>query len=509
VAIIGCQSSGKSTLLNALFQTNFPVLDSKRDGRQRTTLGIWATTRKVEQLLNGESLWEQDGSRELVLFDVEGTDSRERQEPTKTFDLCTTLFCLTVADVVLVNLWFRDVGRYQASSAQLFACVFSTTLKWKEIEGLDFMRKKQLKTRLLIVIRDFEEEEASEEQVKLFISHDFRNIWESMEKPKALQDTALEDIFVLSFHFFPNFKYRNSEFLSSVSKLRERILEEDDNCSSFISPSLWKKEIPLQYLEMFLKETWELIKQRQGLNKELNTLSYFDLNTHKKCSFYLEQAWNEYKLMFVNFQEAVEKSYASPIEEFSDRAKYLYSETLTCYDRLAESFRNTYSYQLQRKLLSLKLTNELLEIRKFQLWAYRDQILDAFEIEFAPMIGAVGDFKKKSEKLVKRKLKDFQKCLEKCRVPGISKEEEQNDWRDLERKLREQVEDRSREAALYFPMGLSGNTNFSRRSTPWWKELLIKAVILYVQYLQSKSSKKTQQKRMQHQERILPKGPTF
>lgn len=42
LAIIGCQSSGKSTLWNELFQTNFPVLDAERSGRQRTTLGIWA-----------------------------------------------------------------------------------------------------------------------------------------------------------------------------------------------------------------------------------------------------------------------------------------------------------------------------------------------------------------------------------------------------------------------------------------------------------------------------------
>ncbi|GJD11932.1 Protein SEY1 [Galdieria sulphuraria] len=371
LAIIGCQSSGKSTLFNELFETKFPVLDAKKNGRQRTTLGIWSTTKNVDQLQNKESSSERGCSRQLVLLDVEGTDSRERQEPTKTFDLCTTLFCLTVADVILVNLWFRDVGRHQASNADLYASVFSTTLKWKEIEGLDVMRKKHLKTRLLIVIRDFEEVEASEDQVKWFISQDFRNIWKTVEKPKSLEDTVMEDIFILSFHFLPNVKYRKDEFVSSVSKLRERILHDDDSWSSSITDSLWKKEIPLQILEMFLKESWDLIKQRQGLNNDLNNISYFDLNTHKKCSFYLEQSWNEYKLMLIEFQRTVERNY------------------------------------------SVKLTSELLEVRKFQIWAYRDQILHSFEIEFAPMIGAVGNFKKNAGNLVKRKVKDFQKCLEK------------------------------------------------------------------------------------------------
>ncbi|EME29886.1 GTP-binding protein [Galdieria sulphuraria] len=510
LAIIGCQSSGKSTLFNELFETKFPVLDAKKNGRQRTTLGIWSTTKNVDQLQNKESSSERGCSRQLVLLDVEGTDSRERQEPTKTFDLCTTLFCLTVADVILVNLWFRDVGRHQASNADLYASVFSTTLKWKEIEGLDVMRKKHLKTRLLIVIRDFEEVEASEDQVKWFISQDFRNIWKTVEKPKSLEDTVMEDIFILSFHFLPNVKYRKDEFVSSVSKLRERILHDDDSWSSSITDSLWKKEIPLQILEMFLKESWDLIKQRQGLNNDLNNISYFDLNTHKKCSFYLEQSWNEYKLMLIEFQRTVERNYSKPIEEFSKVANSLYNECLACYDRMAASFRNTSSYQLKRKLLGVKLTSELLEVRKFQIWAYRDQILHSFEIEFAPMIGAVGNFKKNAGNLVKRKVKDFQKCLEKCRVPGMLKEEELNDLQDLERTLRDQVQDRSREGELMFPMGLSsGNTSYSRRSTPWWKELLIKAFILYLQYLQSKANKRTQRKKMQNQERILPKGPTF
>ena len=40
VAVIGCQSSGKSTLLNLLFDTTFEIMDETQ-GRQQTTKGIW------------------------------------------------------------------------------------------------------------------------------------------------------------------------------------------------------------------------------------------------------------------------------------------------------------------------------------------------------------------------------------------------------------------------------------------------------------------------------------
>lgn len=39
ISVIGCQSSGKSTLMNALFNTNFAVLDAKTAGRCQTTKG--------------------------------------------------------------------------------------------------------------------------------------------------------------------------------------------------------------------------------------------------------------------------------------------------------------------------------------------------------------------------------------------------------------------------------------------------------------------------------------
>lgn len=42
IAIIGCQSSGKSTLLNILFDTNFEELNQDSRGMAQTTKGIWS-----------------------------------------------------------------------------------------------------------------------------------------------------------------------------------------------------------------------------------------------------------------------------------------------------------------------------------------------------------------------------------------------------------------------------------------------------------------------------------
>lgn len=56
VSILGCQSSGKSTLLNLLFDTKFIMMNAEC-GRSQTTLGIWLGYHEA----NG-----------ILVFDVEG-----------------------------------------------------------------------------------------------------------------------------------------------------------------------------------------------------------------------------------------------------------------------------------------------------------------------------------------------------------------------------------------------------------------------------------------------------
>ena len=64
VSVIGCQSSGKSTLLNLLFGTSFQVMDDDH-GRTQTTKGIWMSCSE---------------DKKVMIFDIEGTDSKERGE---------------------------------------------------------------------------------------------------------------------------------------------------------------------------------------------------------------------------------------------------------------------------------------------------------------------------------------------------------------------------------------------------------------------------------------------
>ena len=59
-------------------------------GRSQTTQGIWMAT---------------DDTKKILVFDIEGTDSNERGDQRMTFEQTTSLFALSMADVLLINMW--------------------------------------------------------------------------------------------------------------------------------------------------------------------------------------------------------------------------------------------------------------------------------------------------------------------------------------------------------------------------------------------------------------------
>lgn len=117
------QSSGKSTLLNAVFGTDFVEMDSLR-GRSQTTKGVWMSIAS-----DTEREGEGHRGRATVVLDLEGSDGRERGEDDQTFEKQTALFALAASDVLLVNVWCNDIGREQASGKPLLRTILQVNLK--------------------------------------------------------------------------------------------------------------------------------------------------------------------------------------------------------------------------------------------------------------------------------------------------------------------------------------------------------------------------------------------
>ncbi|KAA0054640.1 protein ROOT HAIR DEFECTIVE 3-like [Cucumis melo var. makuwa] len=107
---------GKSTLLNNLFGANFKEMDAFK-GR----------CADIEPC--------------TLVMDLEGTDERERGEDDTTFEKQSALFALVVSDIVLINMWYHDIGREQVAIKPFLKTVMMRLFSPR-------------KTTLMFVIRD-------------------------------------------------------------------------------------------------------------------------------------------------------------------------------------------------------------------------------------------------------------------------------------------------------------------------------------------------------------------
>ena len=93
------------------FGTGFSEMDAL-SGRQQTTRGIWmAQSPKVQ-------------SPNTLILDLEGSDGRERGEDDNSFERQSSLFALATADILLVNMWAKDVGREAGAGKPLLKTIF-------------------------------------------------------------------------------------------------------------------------------------------------------------------------------------------------------------------------------------------------------------------------------------------------------------------------------------------------------------------------------------------------
>lgn len=93
VAVFGSQSTGKSTLLNQLFGTDFNVMSES--ARQQTTKGIWLSRAKEDDVPFDTGM-----GQNILVMDVEGTDGRERGED-QDFERKSALFALATSEVMV------------------------------------------------------------------------------------------------------------------------------------------------------------------------------------------------------------------------------------------------------------------------------------------------------------------------------------------------------------------------------------------------------------------------
>ncbi|KAL3639767.1 Cell wall protein rhd3 [Castilleja foliolosa] len=320
VAIMGPQSSGKSTLLNNLFGTNFREMDAFK-GRSQTTKGIW-----MAHCVGIEPC--------TLVMDLEGTDGRERGEDDTAFEKQSALFALAVSDIVLINMWCHDIGREQAANKPLLKTVMMRLFSPR-------------KTTLMFVIRD--KTRTPLENLEPVLREDIQKIWNSVPKPQVHKETPLSEFFNVEVVALSSYEEKEEQFKEQVANLRQRFFHS-------IAPGGLAGDrrgvVPASGFSFSAQQIWKVIKENKDLDLPAHkvmvaTVRCEEIANEKFSSFIENEEW-------LQLEEVVQ---SQSVPGFGRKLSSILDVCLSEYDAEAtyfeEGVRSTKRQQLEEKLLQL------------------------------------------------------------------------------------------------------------------------------------------------------------
>lgn len=339
VGVFGGQSSGKSTLLNHLFGTDFQMLDEKVR-RGQTTKGAFMA--RADTALAGFEAAARDGSdaavaagarpltagaadrssrlnraaaaaardadsddgeaagavpakSPLIVLDFEGTDGLERGED-QSFERQLSLFGLSIADTLIINMWAVDVGRFNAANLSLLRTIFEVNLQL--FSHVNYVTDE--KPTLLIVLRDFTEEDPAPSLAT--VRKSFDTIWENITRPLQFEGASIDALFHLKYFIMPHFKLQKREFMASTETLR-RWFGDSRSPDYLFSHREMFRGVPLEGLPAYLTSCWEAIRT----SKDLDIPTQREMLAQHRCKEAKEQELRTFRGFTRHYEDRLQR----------------------------------------------------------------------------------------------------------------------------------------------------------------------------------------------------------
>lgn len=400
VAVIGPQASGKSTLANALFETRFPVAPRGAVG-VATTRGIDAAVPpmlpappggaggELEQL---EQLAPSASPPPLVVLDVEGADARARGRAGKAFSTRATAFATTLADAVLLNVWYHDTARVESAGYGLLRTVLQTQAK-AIVDSAAAQEPVQPRTALIFVVRDVDDDVTDNHVTELLMS-DAADMWADVATSVGLQPglSLLEDAFDVSCVLLPHIRHHAQAWKDGVDDLRERL------ATDLVVPS-HSKAIPAEDFLTCAGSLWEslVFSVASGLPgasagvdlagdgpsaAEIAPDDYFAgedllIVAAYRCDEVFSTLLAEASGEIADLNDRVDDG--EKIEQLGELCQRLIASTLEHYEAETSEFANEPVYERKRRELEAILDTGLHAVFLRQLQILREEFIKSFK----------------------------------------------------------------------------------------------------------------------------------
>eukprot|EP01084_Bolivina_argentea_P146674 256752_1 len=314
ISIMGPQSSGKSTLLNKLFGSKFAVMDHTR-GRRQVTTGIW--------------IGNCPKAKDLMVLDLEGTDSAERKQNRSNFERQTSLMALTLSEVLIINMWASDIGRSTGMNVDTLRAILEANLR---------LFAPNSKTLLLFIIREQSPNEneigvTPAIQLQQSIEGVVLQIWNDIDKPDTFNNTNIRDIFDIDFFFIPPLVYFKQEFDESINDLYNRFTNPSHEKYYFNTNYHYSKCVPPEGLYTWTKQIFDAITSDESLNipDQQKLLSAY------RCEHALNESFEIFEQETLEINKQVKEKYidgfGKKLDKIIEKCVFEYKQTANKYDK--------------------------------------------------------------------------------------------------------------------------------------------------------------------------------
>ena len=295
VSVFGSQSTGKSTLLNHLFGTEFEIMCENE--RRQTTKGIWMSRNSPNNRKRAQM------ASNILIMDVEGTDGRERGED-QDFERKAALFALATSEVLIINIWEHQVGLYQGANMGLLKVVFEVNL---ELFLKGKPTKSTQKSLLFFVIRDHLGTTPLSNLRNTLLA-DLNRIWAGLNKPSGLEQSRIEDYFDFDFATLPHKILQPERFVEEASQLGTRFRESQKGDGSTVMASdpgrgvflpQYHRRVPADGFSVYAYGVWEQIVN----NKDLDLPTQQELLAQFRCDEIMREVTVTFDTLILPYEE--------------------------------------------------------------------------------------------------------------------------------------------------------------------------------------------------------------
>eukprot|EP00484_Ammonia_sp_Unknown_P018069 CAMPEP_0197027940 /NCGR_PEP_ID=MMETSP1384-20130603/7789_1 /TAXON_ID=29189 /ORGANISM="Ammonia sp." /LENGTH=822 /DNA_ID=CAMNT_0042456869 /DNA_START=23 /DNA_END=2491 /DNA_ORIENTATION=+ len=354
ISIMGPQSSGKSTILNKLFGTKFEVMDHTK-GRRQVTTGIW--------------IGSCPRARDLMILDLEGTDSAERKQNRSNFERQTSLMALTLSEILIINMWAADIGRATGMNVDTLRAILEANMR---------LFAPKSKTLLLFLIREQSPDETvfgvtPAAQLTAHIEKVLNSIWSEIEKPESFVGKQITDLFDIDFFFMPPLVYFRDLFHQRVNELYGRFTDASNSKYYFSTSYHFSKCVPPEGLYTWTKQIFDAITQDESLNipDQQKLLSAY------RC----EHALNESYAVFTQKTEMISRSVQEKyVDGFGQKLDAIIAECVQIYKATANKYDKEEAAEKYASLVD-KIETQIQYLFNFQFNHLVDKVMELYQFE--------------------------------------------------------------------------------------------------------------------------------